>query len=200
MEVHLVIAQPWQTLGADVSWDFDDVPDVELNRAVAAGQDPRVFVAARKAETCEVPDTALDLQAGGGLATPSSRADPAPRESPDWEIQADGDEDLGLFGPARPELDDIRAGEDMSALAWAEDPGEWPPSDPWVRRGLHNLLTRMTEELDVAGRLGTDSTITIRVSDLDNVLTMAVSALYEADARCGQTEGMRGRHVELKAG
>src|SRR5262249_51489121 len=150
MEVHLVIAQPWQTLGADVSWDLDDVPDVALNQAIAAGQDSQTFIAARNVGAHE-PLTG-DPQADSRAAMTACPTDPASHESADEETEAD-EEELGLFGPDRPELDDIRVGEDMSAAAWAEDSGEWPPSDPWVRRGLHNLVTRMTEELDVAGHL-----------------------------------------------
>jgi len=57
----------------------------------------------------------------------------------------------------------------------------------------------MTEELDAAGPPDPDATVTVRVSDLDNVLMTAVSALCEADARCGQTESTRSRQTELEA-
>src|SRR5207249_788188 len=60
--------------------------------------------------------------------------------------QGDGD-DLGLFGPDRPEPEDITAGEDASAAAWADGEAEWPPCDPWARRGLHNLVSRLAEEI-----------------------------------------------------
>jgi hypothetical protein len=58
----------------------------------------------------------------------------------------------------------------------------------------------MTEELDAAGPLDPDATVTVRIGDLDNVLMMAVSALYEADARSGQAEGTWTRQAELEAG
>jgi hypothetical protein len=152
-----VFAQPRQPLGAVVSWELDEVPDVELNQALAARQDPQAFIAARNVSARELPDPAAGPQASGGPAMSGRRADPAPPEAPSRKTEAQ--EDLGLFGPDRPELDDIRAGEDMSAAAWAEGSGEWPPSNPWARRGLHNLLTRMTEKLDAAGPLTPDDTV-----------------------------------------
>lgn len=93
--------------------------------------------------------------------------------------EVDDGDDLGLFGPDRFEPDDIRAGEDVSASAWADGEAEWPPSDPWARRGLHNLLSRMAEEI---GR-EPDEMVQVRAGDLDNALLVAVSALYEADRR-----------------
>jgi hypothetical protein len=88
-------------------------------------------------------------------------------------------DDLGLFGPDRPELEDIRAGEDASASAWAEGEAEWPPSDPWARRGLHNLVSRMAEEVGWRP----DEMVQVRAGGLDNALLVAVSALYEVDRR-----------------
>jgi len=195
-----VFAQPRQPLGAVVSWELDEVPDVELNQALAAGQDPQAFIAARNVATRELPDLAPGLQAGDGPAVPDRPTDLGSRGTSGRETEADGDEDLGMLGPDRPEFDDIRAGEDMSAVAWTEGLGEWPPSDTWARRGLHNLLTRMTEKLDAVDPLDPDATVTVRIGDLDNVLMMAVSALYEADARSGQAEGTWNRQAELEAG
>jgi len=90
-----------------------------------------------------------------------------------------GGEDLGLFGPDRPEPDDIRAAEDASASAWADGEAEWPPSDPWARRGLHNLVSRMAEAIVP----GPDEMVQVRAGDLDNALLIAVKAIYEADRR-----------------
>jgi hypothetical protein len=88
-------------------------------------------------------------------------------------------DDLGLFGPDRPEPDDIRAAEDASASAWADGEAEWPPSDPWARRGLHNLVSRMAEAIIPEP----DEMVQVRAGDLDNALLIAVKALYEADRR-----------------
>ena len=88
-------------------------------------------------------------------------------------------DDLGLFGPDRPEPDDIRAAEDASVSAWANGEAEWPPSDPWARRGLHNLVSEMAEEIGWRP----DEMVQLRAGDLDNALLVAVSALYEADRR-----------------
>ena len=195
-----MFSQPPPTPGAVVSWDLNEVPDVELNQAIAAGQHPQAFIAARNAAVQELSEPTLGPQAGGWPAVSGRRTSPAPSGAPARETEAEDDEDLGLFGPDKPELDDIRAGEDMSASAWAENSGEWPPSDAWARRGLHNLLTRMTEELDAAGPLAPDATVTVRVGDLDNVLMMAVSALYEADTRSGEMEAIRSTEAELEAG
>jgi hypothetical protein len=90
-----------------------------------------------------------------------------------------GGEDLGLLGPDRPEPEDIRAAEDASASAWAEGEAEWPPSDPWARRGLHNLVSRMAEAIG----LEPDEMVQVRAGDLDNALLIAVKALYEVDRR-----------------
>lgn len=192
-------AQPRQTPRPVLGWDLDDVPDVQLNRAMAAGQDPQAFIAARNVGTRELTGPAAGPSADRRPATSASPSNPALQEATGQETEADGDEDLGLFGPDKPDLEDIRAGEDTSAAAWAENPGEWPPPDPWVRRGLHNLVTRMTEELDAAAPSGPEDTVIIRASDLDNLLTMAISALYEADARSGQRESTRSRQIELEA-
>jgi hypothetical protein len=52
-------------------------------------------------------------------------------------------------------------------------------SDPWARRGLHNLVSEMAEEIGWRP----DEMVQVRAGDLDNVLLVAVSALYEADRR-----------------
>jgi hypothetical protein len=101
-----------------------------------------------------------------------------------------GGEDLGLFGPDRPEPDDIRAAEDASASAWADGEAEWPPSDPWARRGLHNLVSRMAEVIASEP----DEMVQVRAGDLDSALLIAVKALYEADRR------MEVAPAELEAG
>jgi hypothetical protein len=99
-------------------------------------------------------------------------------QAPAGREAGDGD-DLGLFGPDRPEPDDIRAAEDASVSAWANGEAEWPPNDPWVRRGLHNLMSRMAEEIGWRP----DEMVQVRAGDLDNALLVAVSALYEVDRR-----------------
>src|SRR5262245_259541 len=115
MEVRLVFAQPRQPLGAVVSWELDEVSDVELNQALAAGQDPQAFIVARNVATRLSPGLAPGIQASDGPAMPDRlAANPGPHGTPGREAEADGNADLGMFGPDRPELDDIRAGEEMS--------------------------------------------------------------------------------------
>jgi hypothetical protein len=119
--------------------------------------------------------TATQAETGGYTAA----AGPAGTcQAPAGRGVGDG-EDLGLFGPDRPEPDDIRAAEDASASAWADGEAEWPPSDPWAQRGLHNLVSRMAEAIVPEP----DEMVQVRSGDLDNALLIAVKALYEADRR-----------------
>ena len=80
------------------------------------------------------------------------RQAPAGREVQLWEGEELGEE-LGFHGPDRPEPEDITLAEDVAAEAWLDDPdpGSWPPRDPWVRRGLHNLCCRMAGVIDGGG-------------------------------------------------
>jgi hypothetical protein len=87
------------------------------------------------------------------------------------------DDDLGLFGLDRPEPEVITAAEQAAVTAWAYGQAEWPPSDPLVRSGLHNLASDMAEEIGWRP----DEMVQVRAGDLDNVLLVAVSALYEVD-------------------
>jgi len=123
----------------------------------------------RPAQTATQAETGDHTAAAGPSGTWQA---PAGRE-------VGGGEDLGLFGPDRPEPDDIRAAEDASASAWADGEAEWPPSDPWARRGLHNLVSRMAEAIVPEP----DEMVQVRAGDLDNALLIAVKALYEADRR-----------------
>jgi hypothetical protein len=167
-----------------------DMEDAALNRPDGAEHVPQASAAARNGDSTPVPRGAGHVDREAHAQT--RQAPPTPPTMRDWATGLDEDGDLGMFGPDKPELEDIRAGEDMSAEAWAEGSGEWPPTDPWVRRGLHNLVTRISEELDASVHASSDGMVTVRAGDLDNVLMVAVSALYEADARSGQIEAEAG--------
>jgi hypothetical protein len=93
--------------------------------------------------------------------------------------ELDDGEELGMSGPDRPEPEEIFAAEDAAASAWANGHAEWPPLDPQARRGLHNLLSEMAEELGWRP----DEMVQVRAGDLDKALLVAVCGLYEADRR-----------------
>jgi hypothetical protein len=57
----------------------------------------------------------------------------------------------------------------------------------------------MAEELNATSARDPDSTVTVHVGDLDNMLMVAISALYEADARCDQIEAEKRTRLELEA-
>lgn len=119
--------------------------------------------------------TARQAETGGYTAA----AGPAGTCQVPAGCEAGSGEDLGLFGPDRPESDDIRAAEDAAASAWADGEAEWPPSDPWARRGLHNLVSGMAETISPQP----EAMVQVRAGDLDDILLIAVKALYEADRR-----------------
>jgi hypothetical protein len=106
-----------------MTWGLEDVPDVELNRAVAAGRDPQEFMARRNATAlarrqAEAEARLFDHEAAGRV-----RQAPPARDAAEWEW-----DDLGPSGPDRqfPEGSAVLVRYPAEERRTASDRESWP--------------------------------------------------------------------------